>query len=85
MVEAIKSAVVLITLTGMVLFVGWAVLSADFSFDVPSVLSVRVWRRGAAPTPQVLGERDVLGARPVAVVPQYPAVRLQPAQSVFAP
>ncbi|MBI4021970.1 MAG: hypothetical protein HY372_01300 [Candidatus Andersenbacteria bacterium] len=66
----------------------WVVAASGLAVDVPAVLSVRAWRLGeAVPTlgPAVLGERDVIGARPVEIVEDYPAVRLLPGRSVFAP
>lgn len=88
MVETIRSAAVLLTLTLMGGVLAWAVAAAAPSIDMSRVLSLQVWQRSAdapASAPAVLGERDEIGARPVEVVEDYPAVRLTAPQSVFAP
>lgn len=88
MVESPRSAAVLL----MLLFMGgvlvWAAVSAWPTVDVSTVLSLRAWRgaeRSLAPSPAILGERDALGAHPVEIVEEYPAVRLGQPESVFAP
>lgn len=88
MVETTRTAAVLLTLALIGGVLAWAVATVGLAVDVPAVLSLRTWRIWESEpslTPAVLGESDTIGARPVEVVEDYPAVRLQRPQSVFAP
>lgn len=88
MVDTFQSAFVLLALAGMAAVMVWVVVTAGPAVDMSAVLSLSAFQSGEsapASAPAVLGARDAIGARPVEVVDDYPAVRLPRAQSVFAP